>query len=1151
MDNPIKYSDLVRPDSSITDLIEQLKELGRVYDAEKAKIVQSAQEQKAAIRGVGGATEEQRKQIEQSMEQSDKLVKEYRDLSSEIWLERERLVALNAAKKESNQIDKLVSQIQNSVEGSYNRLSAQYRLNKIRLNALSAEQRSATVEGRKLEAETHAIYEEMKRLQEATGKHQLSVGDYSIATKGLRQQVMELTQEMVQMRMEGRENTAEYAKIAQRAAELKDAFMDAQAEVKNMASDTSALNSVMSGITAAGGGFTALTGAMTLFGGKSEDVQEAQKKLQATIAITNGLTAVQNALQHQSALMLGVSKVQMMALAKAEAYERLIKIKGTEATVGATVAQKAFNLVAKANPYILLATALISVVGALFLFTSGADKAVKKQTELNNVMERGLELQEKYVTYLNEGAIKVQNNIQIEIDIMKAQGASVDEIRKKEDELLQFRSMAFNRRRGYFAEELNQLGLNKAAVISLTDDLLKLEKAKAEGAKKAYNITVDGKTVSKMDIDKAIDYIQSQINLTNRKIQIGTELQVEGDDIAAERARLEAQRKREDQQRAKAERDTVASTMMMRLSLLRDGYERERKQAEAQYTKQIADLRYRLQTETDLTLTARAALYEQIDILVQQSNRRQEEIFYAHQAKVLALTRELEDLRLAAMAEGDDKERRELEVSYARRIEDLQTRLRTETNLSVDETNALYAQIEQLGENYRVERERLEARIQEGILSAQEKGIALQLEAVQEGSDEEIDLTVKRLNKQREIELAQNAQLAQDRRQSTEAINKKYDTLVMKATYDLAKKRAEAVLNSQQELEQTELELMNANARKKEQLSIKQEIARLKLILELNKTSARRLTETEINGILATIKALEQKAKSMSYNNMFELLGININDEQQSALNTALGSVQDSINSIMDSYDQLAQKAVQAADKQVDAAKAVLDAQLEARANGYANDVETAQKEYELAKRNQERALRQQQKMQRAQMLLDSATQASSLTTATANIWKSFSSLGPFGVGAAIAAIATMWGSFAAAKVKALQVTRANEKSEEYGEGTVELLQGGSHASGHDIDLGTKPDGTRRRAEGGEFFAVINKRNSKRFRNVIPDVIRSFNDGSFAEKYGGASVTLAGANISRLEGDVHAIRKQGETQRNIEQGAIVIQYKNLTRKLIN
>ena len=116
-------------------------------------------------------------------------------------------------------------------------------------------------------------------------------------------------------------------------------------------------------------------------------------------------------------------------------------------------------------------------------------------------------------------------------------------------------------------------------------------------------------------------------------------------------------------------------------------------------------------------------------------------------------------------------------------------------------------------------------------------------------------------------------------------------------------------------------------------------------------------------------------------------------------------------------------------------------------------------------------------------------------------------------------------------------------------------MQGGSHASGNDIDLGRKRDGTRRRAEGGEFFAVINKRSSRRFRSVIPDVINSFNNGTFAERYqrangalDGMAMSFAGTDVSGLERDVRAIRSQGETTLTQQGGYIVERYKNLTKK---
>ena len=65
--------------------------------------------------------------------------------------------------------------------------------------------------------------------------------------------------------------------------------------------------------------------------------------------------------------------------------------KGIIATKAATIAQALFNAVAKANPYVLLATALITVVGALAAFVIGNSAAKEKQKEMNDEIQRGTE----------------------------------------------------------------------------------------------------------------------------------------------------------------------------------------------------------------------------------------------------------------------------------------------------------------------------------------------------------------------------------------------------------------------------------------------------------------------------------------------------------------------------------------------------------------------------------------------------------------------------------------------------------------------------------------------------------------------------------------------------------------------------------------
>lgn len=267
----------------------------------------------------------------------------------------------------------------------------------------------------------------------------------------------------------------------------------------------------------------------------------------------------------------------------------------------------------------------------------------------------------------------------------------------------------------------------------------------------------------------------------------------------------------------------------------------------------------------------------------------------------------------------------------------------------------------------------------------------------------------------------------------------------------------------------------------------------------------------------------------------------------QDAYQFAISQVQ----AYMDKRVEMAQQQVEQANTEVQVAQQALTAEIEAKNAGYASNVEMARKELAMAKENQKKALDEQAKAQKQQLAMQTITQAADLVSATAKI---FSQLGIF----AYPAIAIMWASFAAAKIKAMQAVKGG--TEKYGEGTVELLDGGSHQSGNDIDLGRKKDGTRRRAEGGEYFAIINKRSSRKYGRMIPDIVNALNAGTFTEKYMHAfpsadaiavNVAGGGTDISGLSSDVRRIREQGERRTYTDaQGNVVMVYKNLTRRIV-
>lgn len=1157
--NPIKYSDLVSPDDSITKLINQLDQLSDAYMNTLKNIKSEAITVKAALEGVSGATENGRKTIRGASADTDKLTRAARDLAFAESENAKRLAELKQAQKEANELNKLTTRLNQSAEGSYNRLSAQYSINKIYLNNMTVEEREATEEGRKLVAETKAIYEEMKRLQEATGKTSLNVGNYSDAAKGLTTQIENQTKQLALLRLEGKQGTAEYQQLSKETAILRDAVKDATAEITRMASDTSNLDAVLSFAAGASGGFAAFTGAMELFGSESEEVQEAQKKLQAAIAITTGVQAIQNAVQKQSAIMLGISRLQMAALSKAQVYNRLVTMQGTKATLAATIAQKAFNLIAAANPYVLLALALVTVVGALVLFASNTDKSAKNQQKLNEAQKVWLDYLETEATEMNRVSNERVAQLNRELNIAKARNASLSETRKIEDEILAERTKAHNKSVGFYGQELDDLEANRAKLKQLNDMLVQLNNAKARGDKKVYiDVDLDGK-IDKVKVDEAIEAVQGQIDNTGRAVDIAVNLKTEGADLDAERKIQAAQRQQENRNNAKAETDILRKAEDARIALIKNTFDQQRAQRQAANARAIADIQLQLRTETNLTVKARKALNDQIVLLREQLAVDMVDIANQQRAAELSAQRATQDAQIALMAEGAEKQREQLRVEYERQIQDINTRLETERGLTETQVAELLNQQLLLQQQYAKSLGELNDQITIDQMQAAADRTQLQLDAAREGSQEEINLRIQLLQQQRAIELAQNRQLAEDVRQSEADINAKYDAEVLKQTTELNQQRALMLFDQTQALEASEFDLIRNSEERKTRFRLAQEKARLQKILELNKAAGVKMTDAEVKTIENTIAKIDQEIEKSKGdergNDIYGLFGLNLDDDQKEAISTSVSFAIEQLNSFLDAKVQAADAAVSAADKEVDASQRRLDAELEARANGYANNVAMAQKELDQAKKNQEKALKEQQKAQKAQQAIQTIQQIGNLVTASALIW---SQLGfPF----AIPAIAIMWGSFAAAKIKAAQLSKSANAggSESYGDGTVEMLAGGSHQSGDDVDLGTKPDGTRRRAEGGEFFAVINKRNSRRFRRIIPDVINSLNRGTFAQKYlnayntDGVNVTVQQNNapdLRDLKNDVREIKEQNRRRRYVDGNGNVIEvYKNLTRKI--
>lgn len=522
------------------------------------------------------------------------------------------------------------------------------------------------------------------------------------------------------------------------------------------------------------------------------------------------------------------------------------------------------------------------------------------------------------------------------------------------------------------------------------------------------------------------------------------------------------------------------------------------------------------------------------------------------------ITKQLYESQTALITDELKNQRQALLDSYNAEYADLMNRYNNDKDLTEESRENINQIILNKQKKLQQDLAALDVQQQQRNLETEQASIQLRLDAVEQGTAEENSLRIQLLENAREQELLANSQLIESQKQDEAAINAKYDRQILQQDQTFQTERAMLLFDQQQALNQSEFDLLKTTEEEKTRYKLQAEKERLQKILELAQSGGQQLSDIEIKTIQNTIKKIDQEIEQVSKRagnkDIYDLVGLRLDDDQKQAISDSVGFSIQQLQSILAAQVQLKEQALQNAQEEVEAAQSKVDKEIEARNNGYANDVATAQKELELAKQREQKALKEKQKAQKQQQALDTLTQTSSLITASANIWSSLSVIPIVGPALAVAAIATMWASFAAAKIKAKEVTKTEDA--EYGEGGMEFLDGGSHQSGNDVDLGTMPDGRRRRAEGGEAFAIINKTSTRKYRKALPGIIKSINNGTFEKKYlnafgtDGVAINVNGTTFDsrELEKDVREIKEQGKRRYIIDsRGRMIESYKNLKR----
>lgn len=1032
----IKYSDLIQPDSSIKDAITQLEGLQKIYDAMLKRIEKGAKGLQKPISEGGGATEEGRKKIDEYEKQVRSLARAEVQLKLAMNDTAKEISALKTKISDQNRLNKLQAKLTNSMAGSYNALSAQYELNKIKLNALSQEYLENTEAGKKLVKETAEIYAAMDKYQKSTGKHTLSVGNYKQAFDGLG------------------------FSISQVARELPSLAISAN----------------------------------TFF-----------------LAISNNIPMVIDEIQ----------KLRAANEAAAKAGEAQVSITGK-----LVKSMFSFNtvMVLVLTAFSLWGKDIVNWIGSLFTGKKKTEALTRSIKHMADVMQDARIETAKETTKLNVLYKTATNNAKSTNERTKAVKALKKEYPQYFKNLSDEEIKTGKATKAY--NNLSKAIVENAKARAALDKITELQKQYIEEDQKRIG-ALTNQVLAQRKLDKAEADAQKTLDL-------GAEA-FEARSIGI-----------------------VVNVNKLKSNIKEYGDEAERSsKKQKELTKSIENL-------TKLV---------NVDVYTGGKETKEQKEKYD-------LTKKYEESRIALIIDARVKEENEIREAARKELSELKkktTEQQRATQMYADTVYNIEAKL-------RRDLEKMRERWAIDDLQKTHDLLSERLNAVRRGTGEELIIQTQLLEnerKQDELRIKQSIDTESRKNERLLLLERAYQLSKAQLTKDFTENQDKRIiersvfhLSQQQQAETAAFDIVQRSEKEQERFRLKLEREKWEQILELTRQYGEQITGYNVKTVEDTIKGIDNAIKRDTsgwdsnqgvFGNLFDLVfgdafsakdgksGAERAEQFKESILDASEFAIENLKSVAQARVEAAEVAVQAAEKEVSARQKVLDAEIQARANGYANNVATAQKELDFARKQQEKALRDKKKAQKQQERIDTLMQASSLVTATANLWKDLGL-------AAIPAIALMWGSFAFAKIKASQLSKASQDTEEYGDGTVEMIDyGGSHASGNDVDLGTTKDGKRRRVERGEYFAVVNKRSSQKYKKLVPDLINSLNKGTFEQKYlnaysGSDEVTniMQGSTVdlSKVEKDLKSIKEQGRVKYITGADGTIIEVRGNTKRII-
>lgn len=474
------------------------------------------------------------------IQEADKAVADQAVKTMAAYEKRDKSIATGAndSKKSIDQLSSSVKNLDKSLVGGLGQKALDNLRNNIKLTDVQWKQfYQNIIKIAKTELVTASQKEDIEQLNQLingakTALDKMGDSEEKLTTKSrsMRAQLKDLKQELQQLEDTGQDNTVQFEQMAIKAGKLEDQIGDTNNRIRALGSDTFVFDALISGVTGLTGAFAAVQGAAALFGDENEDLQKALLKVNAAMSILQGLQAVQNVLQKQSAASIAVDLVLRRNQAAITTAQTVATEANAAATVEATVAQKGLNLAWLASPAGLLLVGITAVTAALFAF-GGASKDGKEETDrLNESLQRQNEL----LTELSGDSFAAK------IARLKLQlkGASdtqlfqfdVKEEERKLEEIKSIQARAFNERADFEQKNAEERRKALEAARKLGISEIRIDKDIAEQKEKQFKILTDKVRSANEAVDKQENKIKElQLNKDVKDYQDAQDKKKEAD----------------------------------------------------------------------------------------------------------------------------------------------------------------------------------------------------------------------------------------------------------------------------------------------------------------------------------------------------------------------------------------------------------------------------------------------------------------------------------------------------------------------------------------------------------------------------------------------------------------------------------------------